>query len=82
MAKKDRVLAKTLKGFRDFHPDVAAKRKVITDHIWHGAVRAGFEPIDTPILEYAETLLGSGGDEADKEVYTFEDHGGEGWPSI
>ena len=48
----------------------------MTDLIWHRAIQSGFEPIETPVLEYAETLLGSGGDEADKEVYLFEDHGG------
>ncbi|SMF20492.1 histidyl-tRNA synthetase [Pseudobacteriovorax antillogorgiicola] len=76
MAKKDRVPAKTLKGFRDFSPSLALRRKAITDHIWHHAIQSGFEPIETPVLEYAETLLGSGGEEADKEVYLFEDHGG------
>jgi len=36
----------------------------------------GFVPIDTPILEYAEVLLGKGGGETDKQVYRFADHGG------
>ncbi|MFY7929158.1 MAG: ATP phosphoribosyltransferase regulatory subunit, partial [Oligoflexus sp.] len=27
------------------------------------------------VLEYSETLLGSGGNETDKEVYRFTDHG-------
>ncbi|MCB9870365.1 MAG: histidine--tRNA ligase [Planctomycetes bacterium] len=34
----------------------------------------GFSPIDTPALEYAEVLLGKGGDESDRQVYRFE-HG-------
>jgi len=33
-------------------------------------------PIDTPVLEYAEILLGKGGGETDKQVYRFQDHGG------
>ncbi len=36
----------------------------------------GFSPIDTPALEYLEILRGKGGDEADKQLYHFADHGG------
>ena len=36
----------------------------------------GFSPIDTPALEYLEILLGKGGDETDKQLYRFQDHGG------
>ncbi len=36
----------------------------------------GFVPIDTPALEYAEILLGKGGEETDKLLYRFIDHGG------
>ncbi|HTU24430.1 MAG TPA: HisS family protein, partial [Pirellulales bacterium] len=36
----------------------------------------GFSPIDTPALEYLEILTGKGGEETDKQLYRFEDHGG------
>src|SRR5437660_6331569 len=36
----------------------------------------GFAPIDTPALEYAEILTGKGGEESDKLIYRFVDHGG------
>src|SRR5262249_49025751 len=36
----------------------------------------GYLPIDTPALEYAEILLGKGGEESDKIMYRFTDHGG------
>ncbi|MFH1918703.1 MAG: histidine--tRNA ligase, partial [Planctomycetota bacterium] len=36
----------------------------------------GFSPIDTPALEYLEILAGKGGEETDKQLYKFEDHGG------
>ena len=36
----------------------------------------GFAPIDTPALEYSEILTGKGGDESDKQMYRFTDHGG------
>ena len=35
----------------------------------------GFSPIDTPALEYLEILSGKGGDETDKQLYKFQDHG-------
>src|SRR5437763_488919 len=35
----------------------------------------GFAPMDTPALEYAEILLGKGGEESDRLVYRFTDHG-------
>src|SRR4029078_7703554 len=34
----------------------------------------GFAPIDTPALEYAEILLGKGGEESDRIVYRFQAH--------
>ncbi|MBN2023439.1 MAG: histidine--tRNA ligase [Pirellulales bacterium] len=36
----------------------------------------GFSPIDTPALEYLEVLSGKGGEESDKQLYQFQDHGG------
>ncbi|HPP52055.1 MAG TPA: ATP phosphoribosyltransferase regulatory subunit, partial [Thermoguttaceae bacterium] len=38
--------------------------------------RYGFSPIDTPALEYLEILAGKGGEETDKQLYRFQDHGG------
>jgi histidyl-tRNA synthetase len=37
--------------------------------------RFGFEPLQTPAVEYAETLEGKFGEEADKLIYKFEDRG-------
>src|SRR5205085_3257243 len=36
----------------------------------------GYAPIDTPALEYADILLGKAGEETEKLVYRFTDHGG------
>ncbi len=66
----------TLKGFRDFLPDEARSRQYVSDKIRETFEIYGFEPIQTPTLEYASLLLGKYGDEADKLVYTFEDRGG------
>jgi len=53
---------------------MAARQRVMASMRHHAAV-AGFIEIGTPALEYAETLLGQGGGDTDKEVYRFKDHG-------
>lgn len=65
----------TLKGFRDFLPEEKRKRDFVLNSIKRTFERFGFEPIETPTLEYAELLLGKYGEEADKLVYTFKDRG-------
>jgi histidyl-tRNA synthetase len=65
----------TLKGFRDFLPAEKRLRDAVAEKIKQTFQRFGFEPLETPTLEYAELLLGKYGAEADKLVYTFEDRG-------
>lgn len=66
----------TLKGFRDFLPEEKRQREYVQKKIVEVFNLFGFEPLETPTLEYAELLLGKYGDEADKLVYTFNDKGG------
>ena len=66
----------TLKGFRDFLPDEAKKRHFVTRTLRDVFSSYGFDPLETPTLEYAEVLLGKYGEEADKLLYTFIDRGG------
>ncbi len=67
---------RTLKGFRDYLPAAAIPREALIATAV-GVYRAyGFSPIDTPALEYAEILLGKGGDETEKQTYRFVDSGG------
>lgn len=66
----------TLKGFRDFLPDPAKKRQHLIEIIRNVFERFGFEPLETPALEYESLLLGKYGPEADKLIYGFEDRGG------
>lgn len=70
-----KVEARKLKGFRDYLPKAAVTRQEITARVRHVASLAGFQEIDTPAIEYADVLLGSGGGDTDKEVYRFTDHG-------
>ncbi len=64
------------KGFRDFLPEKESQRLSIVKSLQAVFEGFGFQPIDTPVLEFAEVLLGKGGGETDKEVYRFTDHGG------
>jgi len=66
---------RVLKGFRDFLPDKETQRLAILRKLEEVFRLCGFSPIDTPVLEYAEVLLGKGGGETDKQVYRFKDHG-------
>jgi len=72
---KDRVEPRKLKGFRDYSPEIMAERMRILDIMRDEAQRAGFQQIATPALEYLDTLLGQGED-TEKEMYRFVDHGG------
>lgn len=65
----------TLKGFRDFLPEEKRGRDYVKNKIVEVFERFGFEPLETPTLEYASLLLGKYGDEADKLVYSFADRG-------
>jgi histidyl-tRNA synthetase len=67
---------RVLKGFRDFLPDKESRRLAIIRSLEEAFRLFGYVPIDTPVLEYAEVLLGKGGGETDKQVYRFLDHGG------
>ncbi len=65
----------TLQGFRDFLPNEKRKRDWLVKKIVKVFEQYGFEPLETPTLEYASVILGKYGTEADKLVYTFKDRG-------
>lgn len=65
----------TLKGFRDFLPETMAVRNYVKNLFIDVFKTFGFEPLETPTIEYSSTLMGKYGDEADKLVYSFQDQG-------
>src|SRR5947209_14008173 len=67
---------RTLKGFRDYLPELMIQRERLLEQARQVYRLYGFTPIDTPALEYTEILLGKGGEESDKLIYRFPDHGG------
>jgi histidyl-tRNA synthetase len=67
---------RTLRGFRDFLPEQMIPKEQLLEKARQVYRHYGFAPIDTPALEYAEILLGKGGEESDKQLYRFTDAGG------
>lgn len=65
----------TLKGFRDFLPKETRKRNYVLEILKKVFDSYGFEPLETPALEYEEILTGKYGDEGDKLMYKFKDNG-------
>ena len=72
----DYIEPRVLKGFRDFLPAAEIARRDLLETIEKSFRSYGFVPIDTPVLEYAEVLLGKSGGETEKQVYRFKDNGG------
>ena len=65
----------TPKGFRDIEPNLAKKRREAIAKISDVLEEFGFVPLETPTVEFAETLLGKYGEE-EKLIYQFSDRGG------
>ena len=71
-----REAPQVLRGMRDYLPTRMILRQYVVDVLRDVFERFGFEPLETPAIEYAETLEGKFGEEADKLIYRFEDRGG------
>lgn len=65
----------TPKGFGDILPNEARKRREFINAVVPVLEKYGFTPLETPTIEFADTLLGKYGDE-EKLIYQFTDKGG------
>lgn len=72
------IQPRTLKGFRDFLPELMIPREQLMETARHVFRSYGFAPIDTPALEFTEVLLAKvpDGAEVGKQMYRFTDNGG------
>lgn len=70
------IKPQTPKGFRDFYGQDARLRRQVINIFQNVFQSYGYEPLETPAMEYAETILGKYGQEADKLVYQLKDRGG------
>lgn len=64
-----------LKGMRDFTPEQMLLRNHVISVFRSVFERHGFEPIETPVIEYLDVLTGKYGED-EKLIYHFEDRGG------
>src|SRR5580692_10208415 len=71
----DLIQPRTLKGFRDYPPELMMPREHMLEQARRVYRSYGYAPIDTPALEYSEILVGKGGAESDRLIYRFRDHG-------
>ncbi|MHA1615842.1 MAG: histidine--tRNA ligase [Candidatus Njordarchaeales archaeon] len=70
-------------GFRDFPPEIMILRKKVVEIIEDNFQKYGFDPIETPALEYWDTLKGKYGEEAERMlVYKFKDPWSEQWYAL
>src|SRR3989344_9586614 len=70
-----KITPQILKGFRDFLPIEAMKRQYVINIIRKTFELYGFEPLETPAIEYLEVFTGNIGED-EKLFYKFEDSGG------
>lgn len=65
------ITPRKLQGFWELMPRQQMVFSELLDKIENVFKQNCFVPLDTPILEYSETLLAKSGGETDKEVYRF-----------
>jgi histidyl-tRNA synthetase len=66
---KPRITPRLPKGMRDFLPAEMLKRDYVFGIVREVFHLYGFEPLQTPVLELNETLMGKYGEDAEKLIY-------------
>lgn len=61
------------RGMRDFYPEEMALRNAIFSAWSQAALRFGFEPYDSCVVENLDLLKRKGGEEITTQLYTFKD---------
>lgn len=69
------ITPRTLKGFRDFLPAEERRRLFVMRTLERVFCSYGFEPLETPVLEYEDILAGKYGEEGERLMYRFVDQG-------
>ena len=71
MSNSKLIVPKKLQGFWELMPKEQMVFSNMLDTIENVFKANSFVPLDTPVLEYSETLLAKSGGDTDKEVYRF-----------
>lgn len=72
-----KIEARLPKGMRDFLPDEMLKREYVFGVVREVFHLYGFEPLQTPVLELRETLMGKYGEDAEKLIFNARHPGGK-----
>jgi histidyl-tRNA synthetase len=62
----------TPKGMRDILPEDMLVRNQVIERIERIYRKYGFRPMETPAMEYLDTLKAKAGEEADKQIFSLE----------
>jgi histidyl-tRNA synthetase len=71
-----KVKPRTPRGMRDFLPEKMILRQYVMEVIREVFEEFGFEPLQTPVVELEETLMGKYGDDAEQLIYNVGHRGG------
>lgn len=75
MSQSNNYQPRTLQGFNDYFADDVRIRDYVKNLFRTSFQKYGFEPLETPALEFSELMLGQSGEEAEKQYYRFRDNG-------
>lgn len=70
-----KIKPQILKGFRDFFAEDVVIREYVINTFKKVFEKYGYEPLETPALEYSDIFLRESGEEAIKLFYRFKDEG-------
>lgn len=74
---KPKIEPRLPKGMRDFLPQAMIKREYVFNIVREVFHLYGFEPLQTPVLELRETLMGKYGEDAEKLIFNAQHPGGK-----
>lgn len=74
---KVKIQPRLPKGMRDFLPQEMLRREYVFDIVRDVFHTYGFEPLQTPVLELNETLMGKYGEDAEKLIFQAQHPGGK-----
>ena len=72
----EKIEPRVFKGTRDFLPQEMIHRDRIFEGMKSVFERYGFEPLETPALEYWDILTGKYGEEGERLIYRLDYKGG------
>ncbi len=75
MSQSNNYQPRTLQGFNDYFANDVRIREYTKNLFRTSFQKYGFEPLETPALEFSELMLGQSGEEAEKQYYRFRDNG-------